>query len=30
MASKALAERHEIAEWYKEWEITGPPQIRGN
>jgi len=25
-----LADRHEIAEWYKEWEITGPPEIRGN
>jgi len=25
-----LAERHEIAERYKEWEITGSPEIRGD
>jgi len=25
-----LAERHVIAEHYKEWEITGPPDIRGD
>jgi hypothetical protein len=25
-----LAERHVIADRYKEWEITGPPEIRGD
>ena len=26
--ARYLAERHEIAERYAEWEITGPPEIR--
>jgi hypothetical protein len=25
-----VAQRHVIAERYKEWEITGPPEIRGD
>jgi hypothetical protein len=28
--ARYLAERHEIAERYKEWEIVGPPEIRGD
>ena len=27
--ARYLAERHEIAARYKEWEITGAPEIRG-
>jgi len=30
LRARYLAERHEIAERYKEWEIVGPPEIRGN
>ena len=30
VAARYLAERHEIAERYREWEITGPPEIRGD
>ena len=28
--ARYLAERHVIADCYKEWEITGPPEIRGD
>jgi hypothetical protein len=28
--ARYVAERHVIAERYKEWEITGPPEIRGD
>jgi hypothetical protein len=28
--ARYLAERHEIAKRYKEWEIVGPPEIRGD
>jgi len=28
--ARYLAERHEIAERYREWEITGPPELRGD
>ena len=30
MRARYLAERHEIAARYKEWEIAGPPEIRGD
>jgi hypothetical protein len=26
--ARYVAERHEIAARYKEWEITGPPEVR--
>ena len=28
--ARYLAERHEIANRYKEWAIVGPPEIRGD
>jgi hypothetical protein len=28
--ARYVAERHVIAERYKEWEIIGPPEIRGD
>ena len=28
--ARYLAERHVIAARYKEWEVTGPPEIRGD